>query len=218
MEMKLHIYGKMVYMASLMIALIWVGGCSSVAESPEQPLAFNQASDGQSGPDGPHRSGMFQKAPDQPDRNADVMAKVVAVEGTDITIQRSKMDPGARMGGGQRSQGNGEEGRQAPAQSSGDGGEAADKRRVGGGGREMQFNEEKQHIQIPEGTPIYTMSWTDGTMAYKQLTVKELKADDVITVWINPDAQEQASYVTVRSGGTGFPPMNKGTESSSSTQ
>ncbi len=217
MEMKLHTYGKMACMASLMIALIWVGGCSSAAESHKGTSAFNSAPDGQSGTGGPHRGGMFQKAPDQPDRNADLMAKVVAVNGTDITIQPSKMDPGARMGGGQRSQGNGEEGRTAPAQSSGDG-EAADQRRGGGGGREMQFDEEKQHIQIPEGTPIYTMSWTDGTMAFKQLTVKELKADEVITVWMNPDAQGQASYVTIRNGGMGFSPTGKGNESSSSTQ
>jgi len=82
----------------------------------------------------------------------------------------------------------------------------------------MQFDEEKQQIHIPDGTPIYTMSRTDGTMTFKQLTVKELKVDDVITVWMNPDVPGQAAYVTVRNGGMGFSPTGKGDEASSSTQ
>jgi len=208
MEMKLRFDGKTACMASLLIALIGAGVCSSAAESPQQAATFTPASDGQSGAGGSHRGGMFQQAPDQPERSADLMAKVVAVNGTDVTIQPSTMDPSAWEGGGQRNKANGDENRQVQVQS-GDNGDAASQRR-GGSGREMQFADEKQHIQIPEGAPIYTMSWTDGTMAFKQIAVKELKADEVITVWMNPDKQGQASYVTIRNGGKGFSPPSEG--------
>lgn len=141
---------------------------------------------------------------------ADLIGKVKSVDGQTITVYKSAMmnrPPGDGTG---EMPADGEP-PQAPA---GDGtvpeGEpplapAEDGTAPEGGGRMNMgdmFTDETVEIQVTESTKIVSMTFENEQMVEKEITLADLKADDIISVMLKDDTQE-AESITLRTGGFG---------------
>ncbi|MWC27227.1 hypothetical protein [Paenibacillus sp. MMS18-CY102] len=215
---------------ALLLASALLAACGS------KDKADTAAANGQQGEyaqqQGQGRQGGFQMAaaPNQPDRQADMMAKIVSVSGTAVVIQEADMSAmpqrgGNGQGGGRPQQGDGNgqppadgqmpqaDGGQPPAdgqapQDEGNGQPPADGQAPqGGGGRQMPnlFTGEQKTITIPESAAIYKLVRDDqGTMNYEQIKLADLAANDIVNIWVKEGTSE-AEYVSLRGGfGGGF--------------
>ncbi|OPA78349.1 hypothetical protein BVG16_10715 [Paenibacillus selenitireducens] len=204
------------WICTFMIVLGLTTACSSNAGNDGTSQAVGAQNEGTD--TGMGRQGMMQmqNAPDQPDRQMDFMAKVVAIEGTKVTIQKANFQPGQGGERARQSQGDGNKpsnqtGNEQSASATsgdqpapndmkegeGDGSEKQGQRSRGMGGG-MTFEEDTSVIQIAADTPIYTMTRQDEKMAYEKIQANDLKADEMITVWLKSGTTDQAEYVVIR--------------------
>lgn len=144
---------------------------------------------------------------------ADLIGKVKAIDGDTITLFKSAMT----LGRGARPQGNSAEdmpagGGQPPADGEmpADGerpqapaSDGADKAR--GGGRmnmESMFTDETVQIHISDTTKIISRSFENEQMVEKELTLADLKTDDILSVMLKEGTQD-ADTITLSVGGFG---------------
>ncbi|WP_127533497.1 hypothetical protein [Paenibacillus kobensis] len=171
------------------------------------------------GPNGGNGGGYRQmaSAPNQPERQADLFAKIVSINGNSIVVKQADMSsmPQGGFGGSRRGAGNGQSGAagndagQLPAAGGGqlpaDGGgqPPADGQ---GGGRQMPdlFTGEETTVNIPEGAAIYKLVRADdGSMNYEPVQPSDLAADDIINIWLK-EGTTDAEYISLRGGFGGF--------------
>ncbi|NIK78408.1 hypothetical protein FHS15_003546 [Paenibacillus castaneae] len=144
---------------------------------------------------------------------ADLIGKVKAIDGDTITLFISAMT----MGRGARPQGNSADdmpagGGQPPA----DGEMPADGERpqapagdgaasARGGGRmnmESMFTDETVLLHVSDATKIISRSFENEQMVEKELTLADLKTDDILSVMLK-DGTQDADTITLSVGGFG---------------
>ncbi|MBD2868045.1 hypothetical protein [Paenibacillus arenilitoris] len=141
---------------------------------------------------------------------ADLMGKVKSVDGQTITLYQSAMPMGQgnRPEGGQmpevgeRPDPPAEDGAAAEGGGPSADGEAAP---PGGGGRmsmEEMFTEETVEVTVTEATNIVSVTFENEQMVEKELTLADLKADDILSIALKDETQD-AETITVRTGGFG---------------
>lgn len=227
MKQSTWAYSMKAAMALLLAASI-LSACgskddSSGAANTEQAASGQQ---GQGGQGGGYRQ--MAQAPNQPERQADLFAKVVSIDGTSVVVKQADMSamPQRGQGGGRGGQSNGQDSGQgqqpadgeapkgnlpADGQMPADGGQPpADGQAPQGNGNGQRsmpdfFTGEESTISISEGTSIYKLvRGDDGSMNYEQVKLADLAADDIINVWLKTDTKE-AEYVSLSGGfGGGF--------------
>lgn len=69
-----------------------------------------------------------------------------------------------------------------------------------GGGMANMFTDETEDITVSDATKIESVSYENGQTTTKELALSDLKADDVLTIWLKEGTQEAA---TIRVGGFG---------------
>ncbi|MDQ8733135.1 hypothetical protein [Paenibacillus sp. LHD-38] len=143
---------------------------------------------------------------------ADLMGKIKSIDGQTITLYKSAMGQGGPpQGDSTGSAPEGAEGQQPPA----DGELPADGERPaapagdgtapeGGGRMNMgaMFSDETVTIQVTDTTKITTMTFENEQMVETEVTLADLKADDILSVMLKDDTQE-AESITIRTGGFG---------------
>lgn len=211
-------------LAALLLAASILSACGSKDDSSGATANNGQAASGQQQGQGGYRQ--MAQAPNQPERQADLFAKIVSINGTSVVVKQADMSamPQRGQGGGQ---GNGQDSGQAQQPADGqapDGNPPADGQLPADGGqppadgqaaqgdgsgqgRSMPdfFTGEESTISISEGTSIYKLvRGDDGSMNYEQVKLADLAADDIINVWLKTDTKE-AEYVSLSGGfGGGF--------------
>lgn len=138
---------------------------------------------------------------------ADLMGKIKSVDGQTITLYKSAMGQGGPpQGDGTGTAPADGEGAQPPAE-----GElpadapAGDGTAPEGGGRMnmgAMFSDETVTIQVTDTTKITTMTFENEQMAETEMTLADLKADDILSVMLKDDTQE-AESITIRTSGFG---------------
>lgn len=203
---------------ALLLAASILSACGSKDDNSNAAANSGQATTQQQGQGQNGQGGGFRQmasAPNQPDRQADLFAKVVSIDGTSVVVKQADMSSMQQRGQG-GGQGNGQDGgqMQPPADGQapqGDGqmqppadGQAP---QGDGQGRTMPdfFTGEESTITIAEGTSIYKLvRGDDGSMNYEQVKLADLAADDIINVWVKSGTKE-AEYVSLSGGfGGGF--------------
>lgn len=79
-------------------------------------------------------------------------------------------------------------------------GTGAEGNRPPGGGMANMFTDETVDITVTDATKIESTSFENGQATTKEIALADLKADDVITVWLKDGTQEAT---TIRLGGLG---------------
>lgn len=151
-----------------------------------------------------------------PERTADLMGKIVSVTADSIVVLKSKMQPadmpqgggqGGGPGGGQpptdgtAPQGEAPADGESPEMPAGQDGQTRPEGGRGGGGGfgQMEYTEEQVTVKLSSESAIFSMSFNreSQSAATSQLTTSDLKADDIVTIWLNPDG-ETAQTVQLR--------------------
>ncbi|MBD3920785.1 hypothetical protein H8B09_18610 [Paenibacillus sp. PR3] len=220
--------------AALLLAASILSACGSKNDNSNGASNGGQAASQQQGQNG--QGGGFRQmasAPNQPERQADLFAKIVSIDGTSFVVKQADMSSMQQrgQGGGRNGHSNGQDIGQMqppadgqmpqgspPADSQAPQGDGqmqppADGQAPQGGGngsgqaRSMPdfFTGEESTISISEGTAIYKLvRGDDGTMNYEQVKLADLAADDIINVWLKSGTKE-AEYVSLSGGfGGGF--------------
>jgi hypothetical protein len=196
---------------ALLLAASILSACGSKVDGSGAAANNEQAASGQQQGQGGQGGGFrrMAQAPNQPERQADLFAKIVSIDGTSVVVKQADMSAlpqrgqGGRRGGqgnGQAPQGNPPADGQSPAD-----GQAPQGGSANGQGRRMPdfFTGKESTISISEGTSIYKLvRGDDGSMNYEQVKLTDLTADDIINVWLKSGTQE-AEFVSL-SGGFGF--------------
>lgn len=194
------------------LAVALLSGCGAKADN----AASGQAAQQGQGNNAAGQAGQWQGRGgmgmvDENGNPASLIGKVKSVSGQTITVYKSTFDP-SRMaqGGGQRPSGNGQNGGspapgagngQAPSGSAQNGsGQNGSGNRGQGRGMANMFSDETEDITITDATKIESVSFENGQATTKELAVTDLKADDVLTIWLKDGTQEAA---TIRVGGFG---------------
>jgi hypothetical protein len=149
---------------------------------------------------------------------ADLIGKVKSINGNTITVYKSRLDPSQTGRGGGRS------GRQAPSgegqtqagdgQTPSGGGQAqtGDTPPTGGdgtgrpqGGTNMadRFTDETMDITVTDATKIRKIAFENNERTASEAALSDLKAGEVLTIWLNEGTQE-ASLITIGGMGGGF--------------
>ncbi|MEV5027548.1 hypothetical protein [Paenibacillus sp. LPE1-1-1.1] len=132
---------------------------------------------------------------------ADLMGKIKSIDGQTITLYKSAMGQGGPpQGDGTGTAPADGEGAQPPADAPAGDGTAPE----GGGRMNMgaMFSDETVTIQVTDTTKITTMTFENEQMAETEMTLADLKADDILSVMLKDDTQE-AESITIRTGGFG---------------
>ncbi|GMK38225.1 hypothetical protein PCCS19_12790 [Paenibacillus sp. CCS19] len=200
--------------AALLLAASILSACGSKDDASGATANGGQAASQQQGPNGQGGFRQMATAPNQPERQADLFAKVVSIDGTSVVVKQADMSamPQRGQGGGGQGQGTGQDGGnfQPPADGEmpqGDFQPPADGQAPQGNGQGMPdfFTGEESTISIADGTSIYKLvRGDDGSMNYEQVKLADLAADDIINVWLKSGTKE-AEYVSLSGGfGGGF--------------
>lgn len=173
-------------MVSAVVIAAALAGCGAGEEQEQTEVQENQSA----GTQQQNGGGNPQMGP-----QADLMGKVKSIDGQMITVYKSAMmnRPQGDRTGEMPTDG---EPPQAPA---GDGSAPE------GGGRmnmEDMFTDETVEIQVTESTKILSMTFENEQMVEKEITLADLKADDILSVMLKDDTQE-AETITLRIGGYG---------------
>lgn len=126
---------------------------------------------------------------------ADLIGKVKSIDGQTITVYKSAMmnrPQGDRTG-------------EMPADGEPPQTPAGDGTAPEGGGRmnmEDMFTDETVEIQVTESTKIVSMTFENEQMVEKEITLADLKTDDILSVMLKDDTQE-AETITYRTGDFG---------------
>ncbi|WP_138754708.1 hypothetical protein [Paenibacillus sinopodophylli] len=143
---------------------------------------------------------------------ADLMGKIKSIDGQTITLYKSAMGQGGppqgdgtggapAEGQGQQPPADGEmpaDG-EPPAAPAGDGTVPEGGGRMGMG---AMFSDETVVITVTDATKITTVTFENEQMVEKEVTLADLKADDILSVMLKDDTQE-AESITIRTGGFG---------------
>lgn len=217
---------------ALAFALL-AGCGSKANDASGQPgnQAQNQAQDGsggdaQGGPNGQGRFGGMGMV-DENGNAASLMGKVKSIDGQTVTVYKSSFDPSKMPAGGGRNGGGGAPPSGAPdgepngsaapgggADNGGGVGQNAGGQNGGGqagnnngsrrqGGMGNMFTDETEAISVTDATKIEQTSFENGQATTKSLTLADLKADDVLTIWLKEGTQE-ATLIRVGGFGGGF--------------
>jgi len=221
--------------AALLLAASILSACGSKDDTSNETANEGQAVSQQQGQNRQGGGGFRQmaSAPNQPERQADLFAKIVSIDGTSVVVKQADMSSMQQrgQGGGRNGQGNGQDSGQMqppadgqlpqgdpppdfqPPQGDGAMQPPADGQAPQGDGngngqaRSMPdfFTGEETTISISEGTSIYRLvRGEDGAMNYEQVKLGDLAADDMINVWLKSGTKE-AEYVSLSGGfGGGF--------------
>lgn len=211
------------------LAIALLSGCGSKEDNAASGQNVQQEKAGNgAGQAGQGRGGMEMGMVDENGNPASLIGKVKGISGQTITVYKSSFDPSQMGQGRQRPNGNGSnDGGQPPSGSNGQapadgsanngangGGQATSgngqaqtgssqngsgNRRPGGGMANM-ITDETEDITVTDGTKIESVSFENGQATTKELAVSDLKADDVLTIWLKEGTQEAA---TIRVGGFG---------------
>ncbi|WP_419874507.1 hypothetical protein [Candidatus Pristimantibacillus sp. PTI5] len=143
---------------------------------------------------------------------ADLMGKIKSIDGQTITLYKSAMGQGGPPpGDGTGTAPADGEGAQPPAEGElpADGerpaAPAGDGTAPEGGGRMnmgAMFLDETVTIQVTDTTKITTMTFENEQMVETEMTLADLKADDILSVMLKDDTQE-AESITIRTSGFG---------------
>jgi len=188
------------------------GSNAADAGSANAQTDGGQASQARGGPGGGF--GMT----DENGNPADLIGKVKSINGNTITVYKSRLDPSQTGRGGGRS------GRQAPSgegqtqagdgQTPSGGGQAqtGDTPPTGGdgtgrpqGGTNMadRFTDETMDITVTDATKIRKIAFENNERTASEAALSDLKAGEVLTIWLNEGTQE-ASLITIGGMGGGF--------------
>ncbi|RUS48011.1 hypothetical protein [Cohnella sp. AR92] len=210
------------------LAIALLSGCGSKSDHASAGGAQTQTDNGsaQGGQgQGGNRGGFGGGMVDANGNTADMLGKIKSINGNTITVYKSSFDPGQMRGGmrsGQGGQGgqsgqNGD-GVQPPsgAPDSSNGGQppadgqmpsgapdGANKGNGGGrpgGGMANMFTDETVDITVTDATVIQKTSFENNEMTTTDVALSDLKADDVLTIWLTEGTQEAA---TIKIGGFG---------------
>lgn len=131
---------------------------------------------------------------------ADLMGKIKSIRGQTITLYKSAL---RSRGSGQGSTASGDDqlppdGMEIPA----DGERKAAPEGAGRMDMDTMFTDETVDVQVTDTTKIVSMTFENDQMVEKEITIADLKEDDILSVMLKDDTQE-AESITVRSGGFG---------------
>lgn len=153
--------------------------------------------------------------------NADLMGKIKSIDGNTITIYKSTTDPSQRGQGGGKGMsappegqpGDGgaspaDGGQSPPATPDGESAQApvnegsqapASSEQASTGGKDM-FSNETVTITVSDSTTFSTMTMENNEMTTTTKALSDLKADDVINVWLNTDDSSVADQIQLFNG------------------
>lgn len=174
---------KLALTGALAVALLSGCGAKSVdnaaAQNNQSQGAARSGQAGQSGQGG-MRGGMGMV--DENGNTADLLGKIKSISGQTITVYKSSFDP-SQMRGGQGGSG-------------GQGGNSGNRPQ----GMGNMFTDQTVDITVTDATKIETTSFENGQRTTKEIALSDLKADDVLTIWLKEGTQEAE---TIRVGGFG---------------
>jgi hypothetical protein len=210
------------------LAIALLSGCGSKSDNASagngdaQVQTDNGSAQGSQGQGG--RGGFGGGMVDANGNTADMLGKIKSINGNTITVYKSSFDP-SQMGGGMRGGQGGQggdggqppsgapdaNGGQAPADGqmpsgapdgqvpSGapDGGNGGGRQ---GGGMANMFTDETVDITVTDATVIQKTSFENNETTTTDVALSDLKADDVLTIWLTEGTQEAA---TIKIGGFG---------------
>ncbi|MFD0671163.1 hypothetical protein [Cohnella sp. GCM10027633] len=139
---------------------------------------------------------------------ADLIGKVKSLDGNTLTVYKSSFQPGAMGGRGQGGQGGGGGMRGDRPSGDGqqqDGGQAPQDGQPGGGrgmSFENMFTDETVDITLTDATKIVKREFVDNEMKETELTIADLKADDIVNIALT-DGTQEAATITIGMGGFG---------------
>ena len=161
---------------------------------------------------------------------ADLVGKVKSIDGNTITVNKSSFTPGqgggARGGNGMRKRQSGDGQQPADGEQTvpADGQQPADQGQQpappadgqqpqddgqppAGGGRgqmnfENMFTDETTEITVTDSTKIIKREFVDNQMQETELTLVDLKADDIVSIDLT-DGTQEAATITIGMGGFG---------------
>ncbi|MGV7118095.1 hypothetical protein [Paenibacillus kyungheensis] len=153
--------------------------------------------------------------------NADLMGKIKSIDGNMITIYKSTIDPSQMVQGGGKGMsappegqpGDGgaspaDGGQSPPATPDGESAQApvnegsqapASSEQASTGGKDM-FSDETVTITVSDSTTFSTMTMENNEMTTTTKALSDLKADDVINVWLNRDDSSVADQIQLFNG------------------
>ena len=153
--------------------------------------------------------------------NADLMGKIKSIDGNMITIYKSTIDPSQMVQGGGKGMsappegqpGDGgaspaDGGQSPPATPDGESAQApvnegsqapASSEQASTGGKDM-FSDETVTITVSDSTTFSTMTMENNEMTTTTKALSDLKADDVINVWLNTDDSSVADQIQLFNG------------------
>ncbi|QJD84457.1 hypothetical protein [Cohnella herbarum] len=206
---------KQKFIVTTIVALILLTGCGN--DSTNQAAGANVDGNAQ---DQQQDQAAGQGMGRSPMMGADLMGKVKSIDGETITLYKSSFVPGARGGdGGQRPPNEGQDGGNNPNSGNQDGnpqppsGEGSPPAQGEGQGRgrpgmaEM-FSDETVDVQVTSATKIVKMTFENQERKETEITLADLKADDVLSVDLE-DGTQNAVTITLSEGG-GFGGMGGG--------
>ena len=138
---------------------------------------------------------------------ADLIGKIKSVDGNTITLYKFSFQPGDRglgPGGGGNPPGQGQDG-EPPADGQPPAG--GDAQAPQGEGRQRpdmsnMFSEETVDIRVTAGTKIARIAFANQERTETELTLADLKADDIVSVDLE-DGSRNAASITLNEGGFG---------------
>ncbi|WP_027092333.1 hypothetical protein [Cohnella thermotolerans] len=192
------------------LAVALLSGCgaksddNAAAQNNQSQGAARSGQAGQSGQGG-MRGGMGMV--DEDGNTADLLGKIKSISGQTITVYKSSFDP-SQMRGGQGGSGGqgGQDGQGGQSPSGAPASNAPDADRQGGNsgnrpqGMGNMFTDQTVDITVTDATKIETTSFENGQRTTKEIALSDLKADDVLTIWLKEGTQEAE---TIRAGGFG---------------
>ncbi|CAM4428518.1 hypothetical protein [Paenibacillus typhae] len=199
-------------LATGLIAAVLLAGCSPGSGNTASPSAVTQNA-GTGSNSTAVQPGTGEQRPDGMNRSGMNIGKIKSISGSTITLYTGQMPEGRPQNNGEGGQGTppegGKDGQQADGQQgtppaggaqSGEAGQQDGRRQ---GGMMQNFSEETTDITVTADTEYVSVTYENGQQKETELTLTDLKADDVIQYTLQTDTAT-AVKITVGSGGFGF--------------
>ncbi|CAJ1313764.1 hypothetical protein [Paenibacillus nuruki] len=205
---------KWTFLLGTTMAIALLAGCSTNSETSSTAEPTTNTADASATATSTNTSSSSGDSTAQ--ANADLMGKIKSIDGNTITIYKSTIDPSQMGQGGSKGMnappegqpGDGgaspaDGGQSPPATPDGESAQApvnegsqapASSEQASTGGKDM-FSDETVTITVSDSTTFSTMAMENNEMTTTTKALSDLKADDVINVWLNTEDSSVADQI-----------------------
>lgn len=212
---------KWTFLLGTTMAIAMLVGCSTNSETSSTAEPTTNRADASATATSTNTSSSSGDSTATAQASADLMGKIKSIDGNTITIYKSTTDPSQRGQGGGKGMsappegqpGDGgaspaDGGQSPPATPDGESAQApvnegsqapASSEQASTGGKDM-FSNETVTITVSDSTTFSTMTMENNEMTTTTKALSDLKADDVINVWLNTEDSSVADQIQLFNG------------------